>query len=246
MRGDPFDLHRVAARVSAPSPHPFRAVTPIDAASLVIARGADAEVLIGRRRPSASFVPGVYVFPGGRVDRADALAPPGVRLRPEVERKLTRRRRSTPAHALAVAAIRETHEETGLLLATPGDGLGAERLPDTPMWRAFAAAGATPALGALDYIARAITPAESPRRFNTRFFIADARHVRGVLKRDGELLDLHWVPLRDAGRRLDLMDVTEFVLARVAEHLARTPRERAECPVPVLCYVNGVGRILDE
>ena len=54
------------------------------------------------------------------------------------------------------------------------------------------------------------------------------------------------VPMREMARRLDVIDVTEFVVTRTAEHLARTPRERAERPVPVLCKVKGVRRIFDE
>lgn len=234
--------------MSTPSPRPFRAVTPIDAASLVIVRGggADAEVVMGRRRRRSRFLPNIYVFPGGRLERADHVLPPGVALRPEVARKLTRRCRSAAPNTLAMAVIRETFEETGLLLSAPVSSRRLDGCPDTALWRAFAAAGACPALEALDYVARAITPVTSPQRFNTRFFAVDARHARGALKGDGELLDLQWVPMREAARRPDVIKVTEFVLARTAEHLARTPRERAERAVPVLCYVKGVRRILDE
>ena len=57
-------------RSSAPSKRP---VHPNDAASVVLLRGSreDPEVLLGRRRLDARFMPGLYVFPGGRVDRAD-------------------------------------------------------------------------------------------------------------------------------------------------------------------------------
>ena len=233
---------------SKPSPRPVRAVTPIDAASLVIVRGggADAEVVMGRRRPRSRFLPNIYVFPGGRLERADHALPPGVALRPEVARKLTRRCRSADPNALAMAVIRETFEETGLLLSMPVSGRRLDGCPDTALWRAFVAAGARPALEALDYVARAITPTTLPQRFNTRFFAVDARHARGALEGDGELLDLQWVPMREAARRLDVIDVTKFVLTRTAEHLARTPRERAQRPVPVLCKVKGVRRIFDE
>ncbi len=208
--------------------------------------GGDAEVVMGRRRPRSRFLPNIYVFPGGRLERGDHVLPPGVALRPEVARKLDRRCRSAQPNALAMAVIRETFEETGLLLSAPASGRRLDGYPDTALWRAFAAAGARPALEALDYVARAITPATSAQRFNTRFFAVDARHAQGALEGDGELLDLQWVPMREAARRLAVIDVTEFVLTRTAEHLAQTPRERAERPVPVLCDVKGVRRILNE
>ena len=231
-------------------PPPIHRVAPVDAASLVIlrGRGRGVEVLMGRRRPRAAFLPDIYVFPGGRVDRGDAVAPPGLRLRPGVEAKLTQRCLASRATALALAAIRETYEETGLLIgAAPARGTD-RRLPATPMWRAFAAAGAVPALDALDYIARAITPAGSPRRFNTRFFIVDGDGdgADGELLRDGELLDLHWVRLDDATRLLNVVDVTEFVLREAEAHRSSSAADRARRPVPLLRYVNDRGRIIHE
>ena len=232
----------------APPSGPNRSVRPVDAASLVMVRGrgAGAEVLMGRRRPGAAFLPGVYVFPGGRLDAADRRPPPGLRLRHALERKLTQRCRSARPLALALAAIRETFEETGLLLAAPRAGGGPPLPRDAPLWRAFARDGAGPALRALDYIARAITPPRSPLRFNTRFFIADARHARGELLRDGELLDLHWVPMREVERRLDVVYVTRFVLELAAAHLAASPRQRAGRRVPLLGHVNDVRRVIEE
>lgn len=199
---------------------------------------------MGRRRPRAAFLPNVYVFPGGRVDRADALAPPGVALRPEVAEKLKRRCRSSPALALALAALRETFEETGLLLCgAPRDRPTGN---DAPLWRIYAAAGLTPDLGRLDYIARAITPPGSPRRFNTRFFITRGDDAHGRLLRDGELLDLQWVRLADAARLLDMVDVTSFVLHEAAIHMSATPAARARRPATLMCYVNGRRRYVHE
>ncbi len=229
------------------SPRRERPVRPVDAASLVIVRGhgRDAEVLMGKRRSASSFMPGWYVFPGGRVDRADAAAALGAALREDVAARLMRRTGPAGAVALAMAAIRETYEETGLLMArsaTPGAPAPAAGAA-APLARACASAGAVPALAALDYIARAITPTSSPKRFNARFFLIDAAHARGRLGGSGELIDLRWVPI---GARSDLpiADVTEFVLDRAVRALSgrADPARRT----PVLCYVNGTSRILHE
>ena len=126
---------------------------PADAASLMIldGRGTDARVLMGRRSTAHAFMPDVYVFPGGRVDRADGRAATTGALRPEDERRIlahTPRPSPARARAMAVAALRETVEETGLVI---GDGAAHDLSP-------------------LRYVARAITPPGRSRRFDARFF----------------------------------------------------------------------------
>ena len=199
---------------------------------------------MGRRRPRAAFLPNIYVFPGGRTDCDDAQAPPGVSLRPDVEEKVKRRCKGSPAMALAVAALRETYEETGLLLCG-----ASNRRPiggDAPIWRAYEAAGLTPDFGRLDYIARAITPPGSKRRFNTRFFVARGDDLHGRLLRDGELLDLQWVRLSDAARLLKVVDVTEFVLKEAAIHRTATAEARSRRPVTLMCYAHRRRRFIHE
>src|SRR5262249_61901383 len=78
------------------------------------------------------------------------------------------------ARALALAAVRETCEEAGLLIGTP---LGAGALPKAANWRAFFATGYRPALGRLTFFARAITPPGRPRRFDSRFFSVDSEAI---------------------------------------------------------------------
>ena len=199
---------------------------------------------MGRRRPRAAFLPDIYVFPGGRTDRDDAQAPPGVTLRPEVEERVKRRCKGSPAMALAVAALRETFEETGLLIC--GTPHHRPIVGNAPIWRAYEAAGLRPDLGRLDYIARAITPPESKRRFNTRFFVARGDDAHGQLLRDGELLDLQWVRLSDAARLLKVVDVTDFVLQEAAIHMAATADARSRRPVTLMCYADNGRRFIHE
>ncbi|MSP83696.1 MAG: NUDIX domain-containing protein [Alphaproteobacteria bacterium] len=223
---------------------PLTPVRPRDAASVVLVRGRGdaAEVLMGRRRSKAAFLPDIYVFPGGRVDTADIAAGRSLPVPTDLIDRLTRRCRTRSAMALAIAALRETYEETGLLLADPE----LEPLDHThaasPLWQAYAEAMAAPALGRLRYVARAITPTSSPRRFNTRFFMIDADYARGTLLTESELLDLHWVRLTDAKAKLNVVDVTEFVLGTVRRHLVG----EADDKVPLWHYINDVAHTIYE
>jgi 8-oxo-dGTP pyrophosphatase MutT (NUDIX family) len=185
---------------------PHSAVKPRDAASLVIVRGrgSAARVLLGRREPRHRFMPDVWVFPGGQVDRSDARAPASSELSSAVAAKLEERWPPVRARALAVAAIRETFEETGFAF---GELVNGKLLPD---------------LSRIDYLARAITPALSPIRFHARFFLGDAADGSGRLGGNGELLDLRWIPISEA-LGLPIIIVTRFVLEETARRLAGQP-----------------------
>src|SRR4029079_1450361 len=99
--------------------HP--ALRPRDAATLILVRrtGKVPEILLGCRDAKHAFMPNRYVFPGGRVDRADAFVPVASPLRPHVDAKLQLAASATRGRALAGAGVRETFGETGLLLAKP-------------------------------------------------------------------------------------------------------------------------------
>jgi len=222
---------------------PGKTVRPVDAAGLVLFRGPPdkPEVLMGRRHKRASFLPDIYVFPGGRLDHADRL-PSGYpeRLDSRLAGQLAIGDRRRDPMALLRAAVRETFEETGLLFAG-ADRTAPDRIAPQPVWQAFAKAGRRPAFERMDFICRAITPVGSPKRFNTRFFLADAGDSEGALLGDGELEDLAWRP---ATRMWDmnLVDVTEFVLR---EALTRW-QERVSVgsrPAPLFCYVKDEARI---
>lgn len=200
------------------------AVKPRDAASLVLLRDASdgPEVLMGRRHSRHAFIPDAFVFPGGKLDADDK----------RVTTAQSASSQASPAkQALEAAAIRETFEETGLLLACPGD-IGAA-VKGT--WGQFRDQGLVPDAKKLRLLARAITPAESPIRFHARFFTARNANVSGELKGSGELLDLDWYPLNHA-KTLPIIDVTEFVLKEISE---RTKKNSLEGPVAFWRYRSG-------
>lgn len=209
-----------------------RVLRPRDAASLLLVRSVRDgafEVLMGRRHHGHVFMPGAWVFPGGRVEPADAAVEPAAPLRPDVAARLARTASARRARALAVAAVRETFEETGLLLAP-------DPVPD--VWnRAL-----HPRLDALDYVYRAVTPPGAPRRFNTRFFMADATHAHGVIRGDGELEEIAFVPLEEA-RKLAALAVTSRVLAEVARLVAEPPPPDPLRPMPVSRWLHGKRRV---
>lgn len=210
-------------------------VRPTDAATLILLRARSDgghEVLMGQRARRHSFMPGAYVFPGGKVDRADAAIRPADRMARDTERYLTTVASAAKVRAIANTAVRETYEETGLLLAEPGD-LGR---PTDATWEDLKAKGLAPAHRHLRYLGRAITPPESPIRFHARFLIADAAHAHGDLGGSGELLNLHWVPLEEA-LALPMADVTEFMLGELDRYLGLTAKARAKRPL--FGYRNG-------
>ena len=202
-----------------------RALRPRDAATLLIVDRSDGEakVLMGRRHQGHKFMPGKYVFPGGRVEPEDRRMSAAGALDPDVEAKLIARvPRPSPgfARAIALAAIRETFEETGLAIGV-GD-YGAPQGAPAGAWARFAATGVYPALDDIDFLARAITPPGRPKRFDARFLVIDAsavaRRVEGVVRPDAELVDLVWTPL-DKARELDLPNITRLALDDLAEAL---------------------------
>jgi 8-oxo-dGTP pyrophosphatase MutT (NUDIX family) len=134
------------------------------------------------------------------------------------------RRAAQLPRALALAAIRETFEETGLLLAQPVAGLAAGR----GIWRDFRALGMLPDLAPLQFVARAITPPGRTRRFDARFFVADARSLVSVDPGtgSGELDELAWFDW-DSALGLDLPSITRAILHEVAVRLVEPDR-----PIP--------------
>jgi 8-oxo-dGTP pyrophosphatase MutT (NUDIX family) len=206
-----------------PAPSP-RALRPRDAATLIVVQHSDrgaARVLMGKRHAAHRFMPGKFVFPGGRVEPEDRRMTAAGALDAQVEQKLNIRvPRPSPgfARALALAAIRETFEETGLVIGV--EDYGAPENPPPGAWTRFAATGVHPALDDIDFLARAITPPGRPRRFDARFLVIDARFIAkridGAVHSEAELVELVWTPL-DEARKLDLPGITHSALDDLAQ-----------------------------
>ena len=163
------------------------------------------------------------------------LRPPH-ELDPQVLRRLKRGCSESRARALALAAIRETFEETGLIL---GEAQTPTLKSRSPHWQKFLAFGFNPRLDTLEFVARAITPTGSSQRFDARFFMAEADLIRNdpseLPAPSDELLELHWVTLNKA-RELALPSVTRIVLDEV-ERRIKQPRNPAE-PGPFVRYLR--------
>ena len=190
-----------------------------------------------RRKPSMAFAPGAYVFPGGSVDQRDAdeevaWAGPGVEhwgqvfdVPPEL------------ARALVCAAVRETFEESGVLLAGPSaDSVVADTTGED--WEADRQALLNRSLSLAEMLARRnlilradllrpwsrwITPAVEPRRFDARFFAAALPEGQRTRDVGGEAAAVQWISPADAlgaGRagQIQLWLPTAMTLAELAEY----------------------------
>jgi 8-oxo-dGTP pyrophosphatase MutT (NUDIX family) len=182
---------------------------PKDAATLILVRrdGPRPRILMGRRSGGHDFMPDKWVFPGGRLDRADYRAPLLKGLAPETavdlaaSCRLKRQDGERLARALGNTAVRETFEETGLVIGRVASRLEAD-------------------LSGLRFVARAITPPARHKRFDARFLMADAEQLQSLKPTDSrELGEVAWFTLAES-RGLDLPTVTRAVLEVVEARLA--------------------------
>ncbi|HDQ04132.1 MAG TPA: NUDIX hydrolase [Deltaproteobacteria bacterium] len=201
-------------------------IKPSDAATVILLREAeknnsrDFEVLMVLRSSKSAFVPGVYVFPGGKVEKEDCL--------PQIEKYCGKQdlmkamsaldgEVHSPSAALGVwiAAIRETFEEAGLLLADRNDGSPfaldqKDKQEKFCSYRKKINSGDLSLLNILEkeelilaldrlyYFSRWITPELSPMRYDTRFFVAPAPPNQKALH-DGDEVTKHlWITPADA------------------------------------------------
>jgi 8-oxo-dGTP pyrophosphatase MutT (NUDIX family) len=201
-----------------------------NAATVILVRDPDTapRVLMGQRGEKAVFMPSRFVFPGGALDPGDRDVPFAQPLAAPCRARLAEDAPDWIAHALAAAAVRELWEETGLILGAPGAWPGAP--PED--WRDFAATGHVPSAEGLSFVFRAITPPGRPRRFDARFFLADAARLccdpDDFSRAQEELSHLQWIPLEEI-RQFHMPFITEVVLAEVA---AALPRLEAPETVP--------------
>lgn len=215
---------------------------PRDAASLVImdAEGGKLRILFGRRRAEQAFAPSKVVFPGGSYDDADGELALDRPLDPLEEARLLAEMRGSVtqgrARGLALAAIRETYEETGLLIGRRSASLPE---PTSDGWSRFLAHGFTPAVEALTFFARAITPPGRTRRFDARFFCVPASAIAlRTGHTDEEFAELLWATIEEA-RALNLHSMTNAVLEDLQARLDGSLRPIADAPVPFYFMKRG-------
>lgn len=219
----PEDHVHHASLIDHGEPARTKVVRAKHAASLIVVRmdddaareAGEPHVLMGMRGAKHRFMPNRLVFPGGRVDRADLSATDATPLSVHTERLLRKNTNAKLARGLGLAAARELLEETGLSLGSP------------------------PRLDRLHYLARAVTPPDSPIRFNARFFVVSAADVTGSIGGDGELDGLRFYGMTEA-LALDLALPTRRVLERLRIWLAMGEAERAaQTHTPVLLRDRG-------
>jgi 8-oxo-dGTP pyrophosphatase MutT (NUDIX family) len=198
---------------------------PKDAASIILFEqsGGSLRFLFGKRRANLAFMPGQFVFPGGRRERLDGNCAASGALNPTDERRLLSepgaRHSSRRARGLAVAAIREFYEETGMMIGQPD---------------AASPLGFVPDLSALRHCARAITPPSRVRRFDTCFFMASILSVQAVSPGGpphAEFDELRWAT-PDEAVQMDLPEITRTILAQAVARLGEDPALTGETPVP--------------
>jgi 8-oxo-dGTP pyrophosphatase MutT (NUDIX family) len=214
-------------------------VTPRDAATVMLLRpvaGGRFEVYMLRRKPTMQFAPGAYVFPGGSVDQRDADEEVAWAGPPVAEWGQLLDAPPELARALVCAAVRETFEESGVLLAGPApdvvvaDTTGADWEADRTalldrsisLAEMLARRGLILRSDLLKPWARWVTPAAEPRRFDARFFAAALPPGQRTRDVGGEAAAVQWITPQaalDAGRarQIELWLPTAISLAELAD-----------------------------
>jgi len=212
-------------------PRPAR---PKKAATLILWKGPrdNPQILMGQRARRHDFMPSVYVFPGGRVDRADSYASAAGRLSPRTKTILEAAYSPRRARAVVLAAVRETYEETDLMLGAPK---GAGRNPRNASYQAFFNAGQQPDISGIEVIGRAITPPRRHKRFDTWFFAKDMNTAGVHAPRDShELLNVGWFTYREI-EELKTHVATETMLSVLKRYLAQ------DTPPPQIFFMRRKG-----
>ncbi len=236
---------------SSPTKAP-KALRPRDAASLLLVdrSGSKPRILMGRRHASLVFMPGKFVFPGGRADPMDGAITATTELHDNDIAKLMAgmgaRASLRRARALGLCAIRETFEETGLRIGQAAST--PITFPAHRDWAAFLDDGTIPALSSLRYFARAVTPPDNVRRFDTRFFMAFRDHIPELdgqpLVPSGELEDLDWVSIDQIDKR-DVPHITQAILKEAHALLTEADFE-LPATLPVVQFCKRHGRFVRE
>jgi 8-oxo-dGTP pyrophosphatase MutT (NUDIX family) len=246
MSGEPIasadkDLATQFAEVASRERPKGPKLTPRAAATLIMIdrSGPAPKVLLGRRHANHKFMPGKFVFPGGRIEAGDFLMPAIQDLAEATAEKLGRHvtTKAIKPRSLALAALRETFEETGIILGSKAALPPKKSAPKG--WLEFVKHGFLPDLTMLQFIGRAITPPGRPKRFDSRFFAADAAHIahqiEGVVSADTELVELVWCPIAEAVH-LGIPIITAVILEELDKRIAAGFSQ--ELPVPMFYEKN--------
>lgn len=221
---------------------------PRDAATLIFLRRDEdhTRILMGKRHEKHKFLPGKFVFPGGRVDFADSRMVPNGDFSAAIMAKLLKNMKrgisANRARAFGMAAVREAYEEAGVLYGHPQVQKQSSK---SAAWQSFLDHGISPSLTGLRYIARAITPPGRTRRFDTRFFAADASGISLTLDNEdvptNELLERSWLTL-DEALELDLPTITKVILQHLQARLDKAAIDDPDYPTPF--YFQQYGKFL--
>ena len=214
---------------------------PRDAATLVVVDMTTGEprILMGKRHASQVFMPNKVVFPGGRVDDTDR----GVTSHDELHASeiaklmLEMKGHASPARArsIALAAVRETFEETGVVIGQRGP----TPTGDSENWQAFFDAGFLPNLSCLSLFARAITPPGRTRRYDTRFFCVPVEAIAAQTGAfDDELSEINWYSVQETAE-LDLPPITRVIIEDLTDRLAAGPLGPSSAPIPFYHHRHG-------
>lgn len=172
---------------------------------------------MGQRSSKHDFMPSVYVFPGGRVDRGDSYVDYAGDLSPRSETILEAAFSPRKARAVALASVRETYEETSLLL---GSERPTTRNINHPSWDAFREAGLKPDLSGIEVFGRAVTPPHRHKRFDAWFFV---KHLdmpaQPKIADSAELLNVGWFTFAEI-EKLELQRATQMMLKVLEQYLA--------------------------
>jgi 8-oxo-dGTP pyrophosphatase MutT (NUDIX family) len=173
-----------------------KVIKPKPAATLIITKikNKKVHVLMGKRPNKARFAPGMWVFPGGKLDKSDLTISKNYITNNKIIKNLSLLKAMPPlGKGLIHTAIRETEEETNLKLKSNNI---------KNMW----------------VLGRAITPLTRPMRFDTKFFVAPSDCFIGKVKGNGELAKLEYVEINKA-LNLPMFDVTEFILQEINKRI---------------------------
>lgn len=238
LRRLPPEFHDRARAVAAGS---VAVVPPRDAATVVLLRDAadhGVEAYLLRRLAGMAFAGGRYVFPGGSVDPRDEAAATGWVGAAAAEWAAPLSAPEPLARALVCAAVRETFEEAGVLLAGRDSSHVVDVDGDTAHWRAEQAALLDRSASMAEVLARNglviradllrpwahwVTPEIEPKRFDTRFFVAALPPGQQPVHFLGESDASEWVRPADAVERhatgeMAMLPPTVFTLAELSEY----------------------------